>query len=214
MKERIIQEILRRSGYFCRLFIKFHNALLLQVQEKSNFERTFYQNHILYTWRNKTSGTSTWFDNWNFHPIVLSNLCFRNGRDAFKFKAQVKEKYALKNFFLWSRKVLEKIQSIFPHSFDGRPFSYAEVKLIEDMDSFAVKELIFKMFELHNIQSSQDVKILAKHNVSRLIGLYQALVWKVCMLFTWILWKSTVHMLGEEFTEKSCFAKLLGDVWV
>ena len=74
---------------------------------------------------------------------------------------------------------LGKIQSIFPHSFDGRPFSYAEVKLIEDMDSFAVKELIFKMFELHNIQSSQDVKILAKHNVSRLIGLYQALVWKV-----------------------------------
>ena len=74
--------------------------------------------------------------------------------------------------------------NFFPHSFDGRPFSYAEVKLIEDMDSFAVKELIFKMFELHNIQSSQDVKILAKHNVSRLIGLYQALVWKVCMLFT------------------------------
>ena len=50
---------------------------------------------------------------------------------------------------------------------------------MEDMDSIAVKELIFKMFELHNIQSSQDVKILAKHNVSRLIGLYQALVWKV-----------------------------------
>ena len=78
---------------------------------------------------------------------------------------------------------MEKYSQFSPHSFDGRPFSYAEVKLIEDMDSFAVKELIFKMFELHNIQSSQDVKILAKHNVSRLIGLYQALVWKVCMLF-------------------------------
>ena len=74
---------------------------------------------------------------------------------------------------------VEVLKSSFKHSFDGRPFSYIEVKLLENMDIFAVKELLFKMFELHNIKTSKDVKVLANHNVSRLVGLFQALVWKV-----------------------------------
>ena len=82
---------------------------------------------------------------------------------------------------------LEVMKSSLKHSFDGRPFSYIEVKLLENMDNFAIKELLFQMFALHDIKNAQDVQILANHNVSRLVGLYQALVWKV------ILYKNIVQ---------------------
>ena len=105
---------------------------------------------------------------------------------------------------------LEVMKSSLKHSFDGRPFSYIEVKLLENMDNFAIKELLFQMFALHDIKNAQDVQILANHNVSRLVGLYQALVWKV------ILYKNIVQ--GVQYSnvlfETASVGKLLSGQYI
>lgn len=78
------------------------------------------------------------------------------------------------------------IRTSFFHSFNGRPFTFAEVKFFESIDCFVVTELVFKMFHLHNISNLEDATILAKHNVPRLVGLYQSLVCKVNKLVYFI----------------------------
>ena len=77
---------------------------------------------------------------------------------------------------------LAMLRSMFVHSFDGRPFSFMEVKFFESMDRFVITELMFKMFRIHNVNESEIKHLLAKHNASRLIGLYQSLV---CKVFAW-----------------------------
>ena len=74
------------------------------------------------------------------------------------------------------------MRSSFDHSFKGRPLTYEEVKFIEGMDQFAVTEVFFKMFRIHNMQNLKDAHVLARHNVSRLVGLYQSLICKVKIL--------------------------------
>ncbi len=74
---------------------------------------------------------------------------------------------------------MEILRSSFFHSFNGRPFTFAEVKFFEAVDQYVVTELVFKMVKLHNITNTEDARLLAKHNVPRLVGLYQSLVCKV-----------------------------------
>ena len=74
---------------------------------------------------------------------------------------------------------LGMLRSMFVHGFEGRPFSFLEVKFFESMDRFVITELMFKMFRIHNINDVKVTQVLAKHNVPRLIGLYQSLVCKV-----------------------------------
>ena len=51
---------------------------------------------------------------------------------------------------------LGMLRSMFVHGFEGRPFSFLEVKFFESMDRFVMTELMFKMFRIHNIN---DVKV-------------------------------------------------------
>ena len=92
---------------------------------------------------------------------------------------------------------LGMLRSMFVHGFEGRPFSFMEVKFFESMDRFVITELMFKMFRIHNINDVKVTQVLARHNVPRLIGLYQSLVCKVntfkirtgCSNKFWILQK-------------------------
>ena len=74
---------------------------------------------------------------------------------------------------------LGMLRSMFVHGFEGRPFSFLEVKFFESMDRFVITELMFKMFRIHNVVDERVTQVLAKHNVPRLIGLYQSLICKV-----------------------------------
>jgi hypothetical protein len=81
------------------------------------------------------------------------------------------------------------MRSAFHHSIDGRPFSYEEVKFFEAMDEHAITEVLFKMFRIHNIPHLRDAHVLAKHNVSRLVALYQSLVCKVQLHISMSRWR-------------------------
>lgn len=74
---------------------------------------------------------------------------------------------------------LTTMRSCFINGFNGRPFTFTEVKFFESVDQFVVTELVFKMFKMHNVKNMGDVRLLAVHNVPRLVGLYQSLVCKV-----------------------------------
>ena len=71
------------------------------------------------------------------------------------------------------------MRSSFLHSFHGRPFTFDEINFYESMDRLVVTELVFKMAQMHNVNNVEDARLLAKHNVPRLVGLYQSLVCKV-----------------------------------
>lgn len=74
---------------------------------------------------------------------------------------------------------LTTMRSCFMNGFNGKPFTFSEVRFFESVDQFVVTELVFKMFKMHDVKNMEDVRLLAVHNVPRLVGLYQSLVCKV-----------------------------------
>merc|ERR1711983_544146 len=67
------------------------------------------------------------------------------------------------------------MRNLFIHGLQGHCFGLDEVRFTESMDRFVAIELVYKMCSLHYISDS-DAKILANHNVPRIVGLYQSLI--------------------------------------